>query len=154
MKIDLNKLVDIRNKSATFEFEILDKLTAGIVLTGTEIKSIRNQKVNVQDSFCQFKGSELYLVNLHIGIYKEGTYNNHIPKRERKLLLKKSEIKKWKGKMQEKGLAIVLTRLFINESGRCKVEIALSRGKKLHDKRASIKERDLDREIRKNLESN
>jgi len=152
MKIDLNKLVDIRNKSATYEFEILDKMTAGIVLTGTEIKSIRNQKVNVQDSFSQFKGSELYLVNLHIGIYKEGTYNNHIPKRERKLLLKKSEIKKWKGKMEEKGLTIVLTRLFINESGRCKVEIALSRGKKLHDKRASIKERDLDREIRKNLE--
>jgi SsrA-binding protein len=154
MKIDLNKLVDIRNKSATYEFEILDKITAGIVLTGTEIKSIRNQKVNVQDSFCQFKGSELYLVNLHIGIYKEGTYNNHISKRERKLLLKKSEIKKWKGKMEEKGLTIVLTRLFINESGRCKVEIALSRGKKLHDKRASIKARDLDREMRKNLESN
>ena len=77
MKIDLNKLVDIKNKSATFEFEILDKLTAGIVLTGTEIKSIRQQKVNVQDSFCQFKGKELYIVNLHIGIYKEGTYNNN-----------------------------------------------------------------------------
>jgi len=152
MKIDLNKLVDIRNKSVTYEFEILDKLTAGIVLTGTEIKSIRQQKVNVQDSFCQFKGSELYLVNLHIGIYKEGTYNNHIPKRERKLLLKKSEIKKWKGKMEEKGLTIVLTRLFINESGRCKVEIALSRGKKLHDKREKIRESDLKRELSKNLE--
>ena len=94
MKTDLAKRVDIRNKSATFEYEILDKLTAGIVLTGTEIKSVRQQKVNVQDSFCQFKGSELYLVNLHIAIYTEGTYNNHIPKRERKLLLKKAEIRK------------------------------------------------------------
>jgi SsrA-binding protein len=150
MKTDLAKRVDIRNKSASFEYEILDKLTAGIVLTGTEIKSVRQQKVNVQDSFCQFKGSELYLVNLHIAIYTEGTYNNHIPKRERKLLLKKAEIRKWQGKMEEKGLTIVLTRLFIDENGRCKVDIALARGKKIHDKRDSIKERDLAREMRRN----
>jgi len=150
MKTDLAKRVDIRNKSASFEFEILDKLTAGIVLTGTEIKSIRQQKVNVTDSFCQFKSSELFVVNLHIATYTEGTYNNHIPKRERKLLIKKAEMRKWQGKMEEKGLTIVLTRLFIDENGRCKVDIALARGKKIHDKRDSIKERDLAREMRRN----
>jgi SsrA-binding protein len=134
MKTDLAKRVDIRNKSASFEFEILDKLTAGIVT----------------DSFCQFKSSELFVVNLHIATYTEGTYNNHIPKRERKLLIKKAEMRKWQGKMEEKGLTIVLTRLFIDENGRCKVDIALARGKKIHDKRDSIKERDLAREMRRN----
>lgn len=150
MKADLAQKVDIRNKSAGFEFELLDRLVAGIVLTGTEIKSIRQQKVNVQDSFCQFKGEELYLVNLHISPYEQGTYNNHIPKRERKLLLKKQEIRKWKTLMEEKGLTIVLTRLFIADTGLCKVEIALARGKKIHDKRDSIKERDVEREMRRN----
>lgn len=149
MGTPLAKQVDIRNKAASFEFEFLDSLTAGIVLTGTEIKSIRQQKVNVQDAFCQFRGEELYLVNLHISPYEQGTYNNHIPKRERKLLLKRSELRKWEGKMEEKGLAIVLKRIFINEQGRCKVEIALAKGKKLHDKRESIKERDLAREMRR-----
>lgn len=149
MGTPLAKQVDIRNKAASFEFEFLDSLTAGIVLTGTEIKSIRQQKVNVQDAFCQFRGDELFLVNLHISPYEQGTYNNHIPKRDRKLLLKRSELRKWEGKMEEKGLAIVLKRLFINESGRCKVEIALAKGKKLHDKRESIKERDLAREMRR-----
>jgi SsrA-binding protein len=149
MGTPLAKQVDIRNKAASFEFEFLDSLTAGIVLTGTEIKSIRQQKVNVQDAFCQFRGDELFLVNLHISPYEQGTYNNHIPKRDRKLLLKRSELRKWEGKMEEKGLAIVLKRLFINETGRCKVEIALAKGKKLHDKRESIKERDLAREMRR-----
>lgn len=149
MGTPLAKQVDIRNKAASFEFEFLDSLTAGIVLTGTEIKSIRQQKVNVQDAFCQFRGEELYLVNLHVSPYEQGTYNNHIPKRERKLLLKRSELRKWEGKMEEKGLAIVLKRIFINEQGRCKVEIALAKGKKLHDKRESIKERDLAREMRR-----
>jgi len=149
MKTDLAKRVDIRNKSATFEFEILDKLTAGIVLTGTEIKSVRQQKVNAQDSFCQFKGLELFVINLHISPYTEGTYNNPIPKRERKLLLKKAELRKWQGKMEEKGLTIIITRVFIDEKGRCKVELGLARGKKLHDKRDSIKERDIAREMRR-----
>lgn len=149
MKADLAQKVDIRNKAAGFEFELLDRLVAGIVLTGTEIKSIRQQKVNVQDSFCQFRGGELYLVNLHISPYEQGTYNNHIPKRDRKLLLKKQELRKWKIRMEEKGLSIVLTRLFIDDSGLCKAEISLARGKKLHDKRESIKERDLDREMRR-----
>jgi SsrA-binding protein len=149
MKTDLARRVDIRNKSANFEFEILDKLTAGIMLTGTEIKSVRQQKVNAQDSFCQFKGSELFVVNLHISPYTEGTYNNHIPKRERKLLLKRAELRKWQSKLEEKGLTIILTRVFIDEKGLCKVEIGLARGKKLHDKRDTIKERDLAREMRR-----
>lgn len=148
MKPDLAKKVDLRNKAATFEFEILDTLTAGIVLTGTEIKSVRQQKVNLQDSFCQYRGKEMFLVNLYIAPYTEGTYNNPNPKRERKLLLTRKELRKWQGKMEEKGLAIVLRRLFIDDKGRCKVEISLGRGKKLHDKREAIKERDLNREMR------
>ena len=127
----------------------MDKYTAGIVLTGTEIKSIRMQKVNAQDSFCQFKGDELYLINLNISHYAQGTYNNHPIKRERKLLLKKAELKKLRNKLEEKGLTIVLTRLFINDAGLCKAEICLAKGKKLHDKRDSIKERDLERELRR-----
>ena len=149
MKADLAKKVDIRNKSASFEYELLDRYTAGIILTGTEIKSVRMQKVNAQDSFCQFKGEELYLINLNISHYAQGTYNNHALKRERKLLLKKAELRKLQGKLEEKGLTIVLTRLFINDAGLCKVEIALARGKKIHDKRDSIKERDLQRELRR-----
>lgn len=149
MKSELAAKVDIRNKSAGFEFELLEKFTAGIVLTGTEIKSIRMQKVNVQDSFCQFFGEELFLINLHISPYEMGTYNNHLPKRNRKLLLKRTELRKLRKKMEEKGLAIVLTRLFINEDGLCKAEVALARGKKLHDKRETIKERDVEREMRR-----
>jgi len=149
MKLELAKKVDIRNKSASFEFELLDRYTAGIVLTGTEIKSIRMQKVNAQDSFCQFKGDELFLINLNISHYAQGTYNNHALKRERKLLLKKAELRKLHNKMDEKGLTIVLTRIFINDTGLCKVEIALAKGKKTHDKRDSIKERDLERELRR-----
>lgn len=149
MKSDLANKVDIRNKSAGYEYELLDAYEAGIMLTGTEIKSVRQQKINAQDSFCMFKGDELYLVNLHISPYEQGTYNNHIPKRERKLLLKKAELRKLQTKMEEKGLTIVLTRLFINDAGLCKVAIALARGKKLHDKRDSIKERDIERERRR-----
>lgn len=150
MKSDLAKKVDIKNKAAGFEFELQDRLVAGIVLTGTEIKSVRQQKVNAQDSFCQFRGSELFLVNLHISPYEQGTYNNHPPKRDRKLLLKKQELRKWQKRTEEKGMAIVLTRLFIDDSGLCKVEIALGKGKKLHDKRETIKERDVEREMRRN----
>ncbi len=150
MKSELASKVDIRNKSAGFEFELLESFTAGIILTGTEIKSVRMQKVNLQGSFCQFKGNELFLVNLHISPYEQGTYNNPPPARERKLLLKKQEIKKLKTRVDEKGLTVVLTRLFINEKGLCKVEIALARGKKIHDKRETIKERDLERSLRRN----
>ena len=148
MKDKLAAKVDLKNRQASFEYEILDKLTAGIVLTGTEIKSVRQQKVNLQDSFCQFRGLELFMVNLHISPYEHGTYNNPIPKRDRKLLLKRQELRKWKAKMEEKGLTIALLRLFIDDKGLCKAEIALAKGKKTHDKRETIKERDLAREMR------
>jgi SsrA-binding protein len=151
MKDKISASVNIKNRQAGFEFEILDTLIAGIVLTGTEIKSIRQQKVSLQDSFCQFRGNELFVVNLHISPYEFGTYNNPPQKRDRKLLLKRQELRKWQSKMEEKGLTIALLRLFIDEKGRCKVEIALARGKKLHDKRESIKERDLSREMRKEI---
>lgn len=151
MKDKIAARVDLKNRQASFEFEILDTLTAGIVLTGTEIKSVRQQKVTIQDSFCQFRGDELFLVNLHIAPYEYGTYNNPLPKRDRKLLLRRQELRKWQGKMEEKGLTIVLLRLFIDDKGRCKAEIALAKGKKLHDKRESLKEKDLAREMRKDL---
>jgi SsrA-binding protein len=111
---------------------------------------VRQQKVNMQDCFCQFRGLELFLVNLHIAPYEQGTYNNLPAKRDRKLLLKKHELKKWQTKTEEKGLTIALLRLFIDEKGRCKAEIGLARGKKQHDKRESLKEKDLAREMRDN----
>lgn len=148
MKDNLAARVDLKNRRAGFDFEILDTLQAGIVLSGTEIKSVRQQKVNMQDAFCQFRGNELILVNVHISPYEHGTYNNPPAKRDRKLLLKKSELRKWKNKTEEKGLTVALLRIFINEKGRCKAEIGLARGKKQHDKRESLKERDLAREMR------
>ena len=151
MKDKISASVNIKNRQASFEFDILDTLTAGIVLTGTEIKSVRQQKVTIQDSFCQFRGNELFLVNLHIAPYEYGTYNNPQPKRDRKLLLRRQELKKWQTRMEEKGLTITLLRLFIDDKGRCKAEIALAKGKKMHDKRESIKERDIAREMRKEL---
>ena len=148
MKEQLAARVDLKNRRAGFDFEIIDTLTAGIVLSGTEIKSVRQQKVNMQDCFCQFRGSELFLVNLHIAPYEHGTYNNLPSKRDRKLLLKKSELRKWQNRSEEKGLTIVLLRIFINENGRCKAEIGLARGRKQHDKREALKERDIAREMR------
>lgn len=148
MKEPLASRVDLKNRRAGFDYEILDTLIAGIVLSGTEIKSVRQQKVNMQDCFCQFRGSEMFLVNLHIAPYEHGTYNNLPSKRDRKLLLKKSELRKWQNKSEEKGLTVALLRIFIDENGRCKAEIGLARGKKQHDKRETIKERDIAREMR------
>jgi SsrA-binding protein len=150
MKDPIASSVNLKNRRAGFDFEIIDTLIAGIVLSGTEIKSVRQQKVNMQDCFCQFRGLELFLVNLHIAPYEHGTYNNLPAKRDRKLLLKKHELKKWQTKTEEKGLTIALLRLFIDEKGRCKAEIGLARGKKQHDKRESLKEKDLAREMRDN----
>lgn len=143
------KTVNIRNRKASFEYEFLDKYVAGIVLTGTEIKSLRMSKLNMQEAFCFFKGTELWIKQMHISPYSQGNYNNHVPDRERKLLLTKRELRKLEQKSQEKGLAIIPTRLFINDRGLAKLEIALGRGKKLHDKRESIKERDTKKELKK-----
>lgn len=141
------KDINIRNRQAGFEYELLDKYVAGIVLTGTEIKSIREGKVNLQDGFGYFRNGELFIKGVTISAYAQGTHYNHEPTRERKLLLKRSELKKLEARTEEKGLTLVPTRLFINDRGLAKMEIAVGRGKKTHDKRDSIKERDAKREL-------
>lgn len=139
--------VQIKNKKAEYQYFLFDKLTAGLVLTGTEIKSIRDGKANLTDAYCMFKGEELYVFNLHISEYTFGTHYNHEPKRERKLLLNRRELKKLLTKIKEKGFTIIPTMLFINEKGIAKLDIALARGKKMFDKRESIKQKDTRREI-------
>lgn len=139
--------INIRNKQAGFEYELLDKYVAGIVLRGTEIKSIREGKVSLQDGYCYLNNGELFAKGININVYAQGTHYNHEATRERKLLLKREEIRRLEGKVEEKGLTLIPTRLFINERGYAKVEIALARGKKLHDKRDSIKEKDIKREL-------
>lgn len=139
--------ISIRNRQATFQYELLDKYIAGLVLRGTEIKSIREGKINLQDGYCYFNNGELYAKGINITPYAQGTHYNHEAARERKLLMKKSELKKLESKVEEKGLALIPTRIFINERGLAKLEIALARGKKTHDKREGIKERDIKREL-------
>ena len=140
--------VNIRNKRASYEYEFIDKYVAGLVLKGTEIKSIREGKVNLQDGYCLFLNSELFIKNMHISPYKQGSHYNHEPTRERKLLLSKKELGRLKKKSEEKGLSIIPVKLFTNDRGFAKLEIALARGKKLHDKRQSIKEKDLKQELK------
>ena len=149
MKNRFSNDINIRNKQAGFQYELLEKFIAGIVLMGTEIKSIREGKVNLQDGFCYFNNGEAFVKGINITAYAQGTHYNHEAARERKLLLKKAELKKMEAKVEEKGLALIPTRLFINERGLAKLEIAIGRGKKLHDKRESIKERDVKRELSK-----
>ncbi|MDD2381264.1 MAG: SsrA-binding protein [Mariniphaga sp.] len=139
--------INIKNRKAYFEYELIEKLIAGIQLTGTEIKSVRNGKVSLNDAYCQFHAGELFAKNIHISEYELGTCNNHPAKRDRKLLLTKREIQKWERKIKESGLTIVPTRLFIQERGLAKLEIALARGKKLYDKRESLKQKDSSREM-------
>lgn len=139
--------INIKNKQAFFNYEILEKEVAGMVLRGTEIKSIREGRVNLQDSYCYFSRGEAFVKGLSILPYSEGSYLNHEAGRERKLLLKKSELKKWEAKTAQKGLALIPLRLFINEKGLAKLEVALAKGKKLHDKREGIKEREVKREM-------
>lgn len=138
--------LNIKNKKATFQYEILEKYTAGIQLLGTEIKSIRDGKASLVDSFCSYDKHELY-VKMYIGEYSHGGYVNHDPRRERKLLLTKRELQKWEKKVQNVGLTIVPLRMFLNEHGYAKLEIALCRGKKMADKRDTMKERDTAREL-------
>lgn len=142
----LQKTVNIRNKKASFEYYFLEEYAAGMVLTGTEIKSVREGKVSMADAYCFFNKGELYVKNLNISRYDNGTYFNHEPLRERKLLLTRRELRKLESKLTDKGLTIIPTRLFINDSGLAKMEIALAKGKKLYDKRDSIKEKDIKRE--------
>ena len=139
--------INIKNRKASFEYQFIDTFVAGIMLVGTEIKSIRNNKANISDAHCVFNGNELFVKNLHIAEYSNGGQNNHEPKRERKLLLNKQELKKMLGKVKEKGNSIIPIRLFINEKGKAKLEIALAKGKKVYDKRESIKEKDQKRDL-------
>lgn len=139
--------VQIKNRRASFEYFLVEELTAGIVLTGTEIKSLRDGKASINEAYCAFKNNELFVINMHITEYSYGTYLNHAPKRERKLLLNRRELKKWQGKVKEKGFTIVPTMLHINEKGLAKLNIALARGKHSYDKRETLKEKDMKREM-------
>jgi SsrA-binding protein len=141
--------MEIRNRSAFHEFFIEDKYDAGMVLTGTEVKALRSGKASFNDSFCTIDRGEVWLRNLHIAEYEYGTYANHPPLRERKLLLRKREIKKLVNKLKDKGYTLVPLKIWFNEKGFAKIQIGLAKGKKLHDKRASIKERDAKRELKR-----
>ena len=144
----MQKNINIQNKKARFLYEILDKYTAGIVLTGTEIKSIRSSRASIAESFCEFnEQGELFVINMTIEEYAFGNYYNHRPKAERKLLLNKKELKKLLKEVQNTGLTIIPLRLFINDKGFAKMDIALAKGKKLYDKRETIKDRDNKRDL-------
>jgi SsrA-binding protein len=142
---------EISNRSASFHFAIEQKFTAGMVLFGTEIKSIRQGKASFNDSFCQLHDGEMLVKSLHIAEYSHGTANNHNPIRDRKLLLSKKELRKIETKTKEKGYTIVPLRIFLSESGYAKLEIALAKGKKTHDKRDSIKAKDAERELKREM---
>lgn len=139
--------IDIKNKRASFDYEFLETFTAGIMLTGTEIKSIRGGKATLSDAYCYFAGDELFVKNMHIAEYWWGSFSNHDPRRDRKLLLTRKELNKLLRRHKEKGLTIVASRLFINDGGYAKLVVALARGKKEYDKRENIKEKDLRREM-------
>ena len=142
MKNQTNNNINIKNKRASFDYEFIDTYTAGIVLTGTEIKSIRQGKASLVDTFCFFSKGELWVKNMHISEFFYGSYNNHLERRDRKLLLNKKELRKLQRGIQETGFTIVPTRMFINERGLAKVVIALAKGKKQYDKRETLKEKD------------
>lgn len=139
--------ISIKNRKATFEYELVERFVAGMKLQGTEIKSIRNGKVSLVDSYCQFFGNELFVKNLHIAEYELGTCNNHIAKRDRKLLLNRKELDKLTKKVKESGFTIIPVKLFVNDRGLAKLEIALARGKKTYDKRETLKTKDAKRDI-------
>jgi SsrA-binding protein len=146
----MNDKIKIKNRKAYFEYFILEKYAAGIVLTGTEIKSLREGKASLDESYCTFNDNELFVINMHITEYKFGTYNNHEPKRDRKLLLTHRELKKLAVKVKEKGFTIIPLLLFINDAGLAKLEIGIAKGKKLYDKRETLKTKDTKREMERN----
>lgn len=143
--------MEIKNRQAYYEYFIDDKYEAGISLLGTEVKSLRAGKASFADAYCLFQDGELWLKSMHIAEYTHGNANNHDPLRDRKLLLTKRELKKWEGKIKEKGYTIIPLRMFFNEKNFIKVEIGLAKGKKMHDKRDSIKQKDTEREMKRFL---
>ena len=154
MKVKIEKTVNILNKRARFEYEILEEYEAGIVLRGTEIKSLRSSKASITESFCQFIEDELYVINMMIDEYKLGTFYNHKIKRERKLLLHKYELQKLKKKLKDVGNTIIPLKLYINNNGKAKLLVSLARGKKLYDKREAIKDRENKVNIQRLLKKN
>lgn len=144
----MQNTVNIKNKRARFEYELLDKYTAGIVLAGTEIKAIREGRASISESFCEFNDrNELFVINMQIDEYSHASHFNHKPKAERKLLLQKRELKKLSKEVNTSGLTIVPLRVFVNEKGFAKMQVALAKGKKLYDKRETMKDRDNKRDL-------
>ncbi|MEQ6169033.1 MULTISPECIES: SsrA-binding protein SmpB [unclassified Ekhidna] len=139
--------IQIKNRKASYEFEFVEKVEAGIMLKGTEIKSLREGKASIQEAYCYFKKEELYIKGMNISPYSQASFESHEMTRDRKLLLKKRELEKFKSKTEEKGLTIVPVRIYINSRGLAKLEIALAKGKKIYDKRESIKKKDQKREL-------
>lgn len=139
--------INIKNKRAYFEYEILEKFVTGIQLVGTEIKSIRNSKASIVEAYCRFTKDELYVVNMNISEYDFGNINNHEARRDRKLLLTKKELDKLQKKIKESGLTIIPLRMFMNDRGLAKLEIGLAKGKKIHDKRETLKHKDAQRDM-------
>lgn len=144
-------MAEIKNRSAYHEFFIDTKYEAGMVLLGTEVKSIRNGKVSFNDSYCLLHKGEVWVKSLHIAEYSHGNLNNHEPLRDRKLLLQKREIKKIEAKLKEKGYTLIPLRIFFNDKNLIKIEIGLAKGKKLHDKRETIRKKDVEREMKRFL---
>lgn len=149
----MSNTINIKNRKAAFEFFLMEEFTAGIQLTGTEIKSIRAGKASITEAYCTFIGNELFVRNMHVAEYTMGSYNNHEPKRDRKLLLTRRELRKIFNKITEKGLTIIPSLLYIDEKGLAKLTIVIAKGKKLYDKRETLKhkdqQRDIDRETNK-----
>ena len=143
--------INIKNKKAWFEYEVLDRYTAGLQLFGTEIKSIRESKASLADTYCQFYENELWVKGMHIAEYSLGTCNNHIPKRDRKLLLTRRELRKLQNRMKERGNAIIPVMLYVDSRGYAKLLISLAKGKKFYDKRDSIKEKDSRRDMERQM---
>ena len=143
------KSIVIHNKKASFEYHLLQTYSAGIMLTGTEVKSIREGKASLSEAYCLLTNGELWVKNMHISEFKQGSYNNHEPKRLRKLLVNKAEIRKIESKLKEKGTTLIPVQLYFNERGFAKLDIALARGKKTFDKREDIKKKDQERELRR-----
>ncbi|TDN88763.1 SsrA-binding protein [Salegentibacter sp. 24] len=139
--------INIKNRKARFEYEILDKYVAGIKLAGTEIKAIRQGKASIAESFCEFQNHELFVINMHVEEYSHATHFNHNPKSERKLLLQRRELRKLEKEVKNSGLTIIPLRLFINDRGLAKMQISLAKGKKLYDKRDTIKDRESKRKL-------
>ena len=144
-------VVDIKNKKASFEYFLIDEYVAGLVLTGTEIKSIRDGKANLTDAYCTFIGNELFVRQMHVSEYRFGSYMNHPAKRDRKLLLTRRELRKLQARTKEKGYTIVPVLLFVDDRGYAKLKIALARGKKFFDKRQTIKDKDTRRDMQREI---